>query len=93
LRYKHVHVGLLVLYQVTHVLRASSISSLSLSLSSSKGKVKVAVPNMRAHLSELKLGSSSDEAAIVANQSSKTTLNWGVMAPVKRFKMMGIVVA
>jgi hypothetical protein len=57
----------------------------------SKGKVKAALPNMRAH------GSLLDEAAIVANQSSKTTLNWGVMAPVEelmRMRMgMGIVVA
>jgi hypothetical protein len=44
--------------------------------------MKVAVPNIWAHSSELKPGSSSDEAALVAIQSSKNTLNCGVMATV-----------
>jgi hypothetical protein len=37
---------------------------------------------MQDNLSELKSGSSSDDAAMVANQSSKTTLNWGVIVSV-----------
>jgi hypothetical protein len=45
-----------------------------------------------AHSLELKSGRLSDEATIVANQSSKTTLNWGFRAPVEGFKTMGVLV-